>query len=175
MTGHRSRLHPTFRERHPTPQAVCAVLMATLAGCGGDPYAGRYVSQISAPESLIGEWTCTDWTMKPQHTPGPRVARIVLLDDGSFQASDYPGETLDDNLAAGSTLDGAGTWSLEKHQSWQVVRMHWKRLGERNCDVGEMLHILTSAQNGRDAPYVLHQIIGDPDFGEALVFEKRPR
>ena len=147
--------------------AMAGFMMVLFVGCGGDPYADKY-TRIH-PESKIfeGEWSLTGWTMKiGQALPSPSP-RIVFQGDGSFKAANYPGEALGGFGTLGSFYGGEGTWSVGSHQGFWVIHIHWQRLGDKKLDYGEMLHIINNQQ-----PYVLHHIIGDPDSGESLVFEK---
>jgi hypothetical protein len=144
-----------------------AVLMTTfLFGCGGDPYAGKYTKTQPNSQSFSGEWTLKQWTMKRGPLPSP-LPKIVFQGDGSFKATNYPGEALNSFGTSGSFLDGEGTWSVGSRQGFGVIEINWQKAGGKPLDYGQPLNILNDKP-----PYVLHHVIGDPDSGEALVFEK---
>lgn len=144
-----------------------AVLMTTfIFGCGGDPHAGKYATTKPTPQSLVGDWKPKAGSFASNAT---KPTKLTLRADGSFTAVNYPGATVGSFGTAGSFLDGDGTWSVQQHQSFWVVGITWQRLGGKQLDYGQMLHIQNDAP-----PHVLRHIIGDPDSGEALVFEKAP-
>lgn len=144
---------------------TAAVLMMTfLFGCGGDPYAGKYAKARPTPQSLVGDWKLK---IGSPGTDPSKPTKLTLRADGSFSAVNYPGAALGSFGSAGSFLDGDGIWSVQQHQSFWVIRIHWQNLGKSQIDVGDMINILND-----NPPYVLHHIIGDPDLGEALVFVK---
>ena len=142
-----------------------AVLMTTfLFGCGGDPYAGKYAKAKPNPQSLAGDWKTKAGS--PGSNPA-KPTKLTLRADGSFTATNYPGAAVGSFGTPGSFLDGGGTWSVQQHQSFWAIGITWLQLGGKQLDYGQMLHILNDAP-----PHVLRHIIGDPDSGEALVFEK---
>jgi hypothetical protein len=144
-----------------------AVLMTTfLFGCGGDPYAGKYAKAKPTPQMLVGDWKLKAGS--PGSNP-TKPTKLTLRADGSFTVVNYPGAGVGSFGTAGGFLDGDGTWSVQQHQSFWVIGITWQKLGGKQLDYGQMLHILNDAP-----PHVLRHIIGDPDSGEALVFEKVP-
>lgn len=144
---------------------VATVLMMTfIFGCGGDPYAGKYAKTKPNQQSFVGGWLLKKNPVGGTPTKPPTV---TFAADGAFKATEYPGKALDEFSRGKSFVDGNGTWAIEQHQSFWVLRIHWQVIDGVQQGYGDMLHIL----NDRP-PYVLHHIIGDPDSGEALVFEQ---
>jgi hypothetical protein len=143
---------------------VIVSMLSFEFGCGRDPYAGHYARTKPNQQWFIGHW------MLRAGSPGANQATPTKLEfsaDGSFQAVNYPAIALGSFGAGKSFLDGTGTWSVEPHQSFWVIGIHWKNLGSNQVDYGQMLHVLYDRP-----PQILHHIIGDPDSGEALVFER---
>ena len=144
-----------------------AVLMTTsLFGCGGDPYAGKYAKAKPTPQTLFGDWKLKAGS--PGSNP-TKPTKLTLRADGSFTVVNYPGAGVGSFGTAGGFLDGDGTWLVQQHHSFWVIGISWQKLGGKQLDYGQMLHILNDAP-----PQLLRHIIGDPDAGEALVFEKVP-
>ncbi len=146
--------------------ATAVLMMTFLFGCGGDPYAGKFAKAQPTAQSFVGDWTLKAGSRGSNPS---KPTKLTLRADGSFTAVNYPGAAVGSFGTAGSFLDGDGTWSVQQHQTFWVIGINWQKLGGNQLDYGEMLHILNDAP-----PHVLRHIIGDPDSGEALVFEKVP-
>lgn len=144
-----------------------AVLMITfLFGCGGDPYAGKYAKAKPTTQSFVGDWRLKAGSLG--NNPA-KVTKLTMREDGVFTAVNYPGAATGSFGIAHSFLDGDGTWSVQQHQRFWVISINWQKLGGKQLDYSQMLHVLND-----NPPHVLHHIIGDPDLGVALVFEKQP-
>lgn len=161
------RLSNRETERGKWGALVAAVLMMIfLFGCGGDPYASKYAKSRPDPKAFVGEWRLKDWTMKRTSLPSP-LPKILFNADGSFVATNYPGVALDTFSRGMASIDGQGEWAIEQDQKYWSIRFRWTVIAGQEAGYGQVLQVLHETP-----PYVLHHIIGDPDSGEALVFEQ---
>ncbi len=139
--------------------------MMLAFGCQRDPYASRYATTKPNAQSLVGTWAVQNGLAGDKHK---KPIGLTLESDGSFTADKFPGEALICFGEEGDWYSGEGTWEIEKHQWFWIVRVNWKKVGDKKIDSGEMLHIVQNVP-----PYSLHAIIGDPDEGKVLVFLKQ--
>jgi hypothetical protein len=139
-------------------------MMIFLSGCGGDPYSGHYAKTKPNQQWFVGEWRLQ--ARSPDSSPS-RPTKLTLRADGSFVAGSYPARALGSLDTGAAFVDGEGTWGVGPHQFFWVLGVHWTRVGTNRVDYGDMLPILNNKP-----PHLLHHVIGDPDSGEALVFEK---
>lgn len=144
--------------------AAAILMLSFLSGCGGDPYAGYYAKTKPNQQQFVGEWTLKAGSPGSSQS---KPTKLTLRADGSFAAVNYPAQALGSLGGGASLIDGEGTWGIGPHQSFWVIGVHWVKLGTNQVDYGDMLPILNDTP-----PHVLHHIIGDPDSGHALVFEK---
>jgi hypothetical protein len=142
--------------------ALVTTMIFFIVGCG-DPYYSEYTKAKPNSQNFVGVWLLTDNKSGKKLVSTPR---ITFNGDGTFLAQNYPEIALGEYLSGSASVDGEGTWSIEPHQDFWVLRMGWKK--GLNLNYSGMLCILRN-----NPPYVLHSTIGDPDLGEVLVFKKR--
>jgi hypothetical protein len=94
---------------------------------------------------------------------------LTLNVDGSFSASNFPA-LKDYDLAKEFVLfDGSGTYRLAQYQDYWILKLHWQVMNGKRVNIGDMMHVMSNRP-----PHALHRIIGDPDSGDVLAFEKQP-
>ena len=146
---------------------ACVIMLTTfLFGCGGDPYVGKYAKAKPTPQTLVGDWQLKAGS--PGSNPS-QPTKLILRADGSFTAVNYPGTAVGSFGTPGSFLGGDGTWEVQQHQTFWVVGILGRSLEGSNSITARCYTSLNDAP-----PHVLRHIIGDPDSGEAFVFEKVP-
>lgn len=158
------RSNPAFGRAMWFVPVATILMLSFLSGCGGDPYAGYYAKTKPNQQWFVGEWTLQPGS---PGTSQSRPTKLTLQADGSFRAVNYPAPALGSLGAGAAFVDGEGTWGVGPHQYFWVIGVRWVKVGTNQVDYGDMLPILNDKP-----PHVLHHIIGDPDSGEALVFEK---
>ena len=64
-------------------------------------------------------------------------------------------------------MSRTGTWKLERIYDWWGIRF-------TSREPGPIYHLwgTPAMLRGEQAPYRIHFIVGDPDMGEALVFQR---
>jgi hypothetical protein len=88
--------------------------------------------------------------------------RLELEADGRFAMIGMPDAWRTDGGRPEGRLDlDGGTWSLRRHQEWWGVEVQLK---SRSA---------LFPLSGAAPPYRIHVVLGDPDDGRAMIFERR--
>ncbi len=128
-------------------------------GCNRDPYANSYLTEAPDSSQLIGAWG----------GQGSVDSWLELKEDMSFKASNYPSGGFSNKRQEKAVLDGSGSWSLEKHQWFYVVRLTWKEIDGSPTNYGKMIHIRKTSDD-----LSLWEIFQDPDLGEGVGMRRMP-
>jgi hypothetical protein len=143
-----------------------ALILALLGGCNGDPYSTTYTVRKPAPKDLPGIYEPDAATLARLPSLGPH--QIEVRDDGVLLFRAVPRGTLGEAAASGSE-SGRGSWSLvQRQKSWWGLEVHVQELNGEPVNRYNYLHL-----RNETPPYLLHATIGDPDSGEASVFERK--
>jgi hypothetical protein len=163
------------------------LLLVTLAGCQHNPYADWFVKKDVPESALVGSYHVTDETVEffstrdmafmPRHRlPITRQAKIVLDKDHKMSLSRIPIDLGEPPLCI---LDGEGTWDVMRTaNTWISISISNSKPSGPGCPAGKVglqlelfddskLHVHSNTKYP-----LLHLIIGDPDSGDAVQFEK---
>jgi hypothetical protein len=122
---------------------------------------------------LVGTWlpdakTIDDMRIRGGYVVSQAKTRIVLNEDGTFEAIDMPDWWNDGFGSSRRALQyRSGTWKLIPHaneRGWGINLDMVSPFGN------EALNLL-----GSEAPYRIYIIIGDPDQDHAMIFQKPSR
>lgn len=150
--------------------SICRLVLGTvalLAGCGGDPFFSDYAKQKPSGQDVAGTWVL-------QQAIGSELAKfrvsagqqLVLNLDGTFSGTRLPPQIVYDETGP-AEHSGTGTWQFVKRQEGWLVELDWKEPIGRDSHVLSTIHVRNSVP-----PHLLHFIVGDPDAGNAFVFER---
>ena len=159
-----------------------AILLAAslaLAGCccfmfQGDPYYNEYTRAKPDEKDLVGVWVANARSLEWLKEKGYAVAAPPSLEiraDGTFDVLGMPDcwRVFSDTEWAKTFDSAAGKWKLDRHQEWWAVectydKPPWFPEGSYNSEF---------FLRRQKPPYMVHAIIGDPDAGECIEFERR--
>ena len=157
---------------------ACIAMSLALAGCccfmfQGDPYYDDYTRVEPASADLVGVWTANakslDW-LKGQGYAVAAAPTLELKADGTFAVTGMPDcwRVFADTDRT-KTFDSApGKWKVAKHQEWWAVALDFDR-PPWYTQGGYSTEVFLRRQA---PPYLLHVIVGDPDAGNGIEFEK---
>jgi len=152
-----------------------SVLM--LVGCQYDPWAHGYLTTAPSESDLVGKYTPDAASRKRRISlpmsgvvlPIDLAAAITLSENHSAQFVRVPS---DYNGKQPCSITGKGTWSIGQSSSrYYAVYVQIQNEEKSSPCGGEYNWPLLLY--GKEPPYKLHQIIDDPDLGEAVQFEKQ--
>lgn len=150
--------------------AVVALDVAMFGHDRLDPSTQRPPSR----PSVTGVWTLDRVgraEVGPAVTPGSRPT-LVLHDNGAFSARDLPDWWNPDALVipdktgyrrAWRRVSGSGRWALQKGAAGWGVTLRFSTPPRLSAEL---------RLRGQNPPYRLGVILGDPDGGRSLTFEK---
>jgi hypothetical protein len=158
-------------------RAVVATAALLVAGCccfmfQCDPYTGDYARTAPASGDIVGVWKANAKSLAWLKEQGYGPAALPTLEfraDGAFTMAGMPDCWLTPFVRPGGSLtSGSGTWKVAKHQEWWAValdfqRPSWFEKGDYYTDF-MIRH--------QKPPYLVHVIVGDPDAGHGIEFEK---
>jgi hypothetical protein len=128
--------------------------------CSGDPYFNQYTKTRPEPRQLAGIWRGSNDRYKD--------IEVMLAEDGSFLVKSYPLAAVILGSDPLSKVNGQGTWAVEQHQSFWIVRLNFNVVGTIARNVGTMVNVLNSRP-----PYILHVGLEDPDLGKVIELKKK--
>ena len=155
---------------------VCAWALAA-AGCGYDPLNPSTQKTPTLP-AVVGTWRldkagCAGVLSAANAS---KVPTIRLNEGGTFSAQDLPNwwncvtrmlPGKKEYSRAWVLMSGSGRWTLMKEQGDWVVRLDFPKLP------GSPHGLLAPVRLcGQEPPYRLAVIVGDPDEGQFLLFER---
>lgn len=129
-------------------------------------------------EDLNGKYVPTEETLKYIASQGGYDVNenrvfIRLLPNGDFVMQDIPDWWLTDfGQPQGCLINGEGQWDVVQHQDWWELRFAFPP--ESNLCLEKYSSGLTISVPivGDDKPYSLWFTVGDPDRGNAMIFQK---
>jgi hypothetical protein len=171
------------------PAALALALLALAAAaclCQYDPFADSYTTKEPASGDVVGTYVLTHQTLT--ETPvdqlaardgtHPRVFELVLTANGVFTATNLP-------VWVDDWSDGANEWSIREFVSvsggWRIDTVG--SIGDGSGKTkhawgvvlyGEAVPDVHVTLSGTQAPYRLIFGYGDPDGGDAMIYEKQP-
>jgi hypothetical protein len=175
--------------------AMCLFVTAivSLTGCGSSI---KYTTIEPKPTDIIGTYQITSDTASNLVAVGyfQTNASISFYANGTFEAFNLPACWRSDEPLYGpgwqgkpisrSYDSGSGSWKifdeekydfdkgLSKNHSWSIM-LHF--IGSKSLDYSPIATngwIGSLMLKNESPPYILHFIVGDPDEGEGLEFEK---
>ena len=160
-------------------RAFVFLLMLSLAGCQRDPYTEVYSATKPATNDLVGVYTADTNTVNLIAREGHYTAAppsIALLADGTIAITNIPDWWLTSFGAPHGGFDsGRGTWTVQKHQQWWGLSAgfpdttQFSSLSNRPGGMSTEMMLV-----GQNPPYKIHLIVGDPDDGRGMEFERLP-
>jgi hypothetical protein len=102
------------------------------------------------------------------------LSSITLLGDGTIIITNIPDWWLTFGEPQGGFDSGRGTWSIQKHQEWWALSVgftdttQFASLTNKPGGLGTEMMLV-----GEKSPYKIHLIVGDPDAGRGMEFEKK--
>lgn len=158
--------------------AAALLSLLVLGGCGGDPRALEYVTTKPTVTAVAGHYELIDWqSAMPNRTSESmdraRPVEIDLEADGTFVASNAP--QFEFGQDAPRLVSAKGTWSVDKTGTLGTLSGKRKWVwGVRFDSEPPILSASLMGPLGRDdPPRRLAFVIGDPDAGEGLIFERK--
>jgi hypothetical protein len=157
-------------------RALIAVLAACLASCQHDPYTTNYTRKRPKTDlcgTYVPDAATRELIAQVGHYPAAPTS-ITLLADGFLSIANVPdwwntpfGES------QGEFDSGTGGWNLQQHQQWWAISAHFGTTAhfaslQFRTDSFATEFMLV----GQRPPYKLHLVVGDPDAGRAMEFER---
>ena len=150
-----------------------------LAGCQRDPYTVVYSTKRPSTNDLIGVYTADTNTLafiaKEGHYSVASPS-ITLMGDGTIVITNIPDWWLTSFGAPRGGFDsGLGTWTIQKLQEWWGLSVgfpdttQFASLSNKPSGMNTEMMLV-----GERPPYKIHLIVGDPDDGKGMQFEKLP-
>ena len=131
------------------------------------PIRARGARDTPTRGGIIGLWTL-DETASDWKPPSPMAHTLEFRPDGSIVARNIPDIWDHDNRRVKGGYDsGVGTWSLAEHQGFWTLRLNLSEVNGKVPGRGVLLHLA-----GQSSPYQILAVLGDPDEGRSLVFQR---
>lgn len=146
-----------------------ASLCLCATGCQFDPYGSEYTESRPERAALVGAYRPDERSTREfRERYGLELSSTELRLDaaGSFTARALP-DCWREALCSRRLQSVHGTWSPEHHRDWWSLRLLSESVDGKKDEFGGEAML-----RGEKPPYLVHFIIGDPDSGEGLVFEK---
>jgi hypothetical protein len=119
-------------------------------------------------QALVGEYRLDpetrNWYSKEIQSSVP-AATLRLSADGRFIVRNMP-DCLRGAECRPGTVSFAGTWEPEKLDDSWVLALH---VSDSDHTHG---YFTTAQLRSQQPPYIVHFIVGDPDSGRAIAFER---
>jgi hypothetical protein len=151
------------------------IALVQFSGCSrGDPYANSYTTKQPKQKDVAGVYLLVDQTITQG---GLSILKgqqciLVLLADGSFQATNYPRWTAPGNIKQLTALASVqGRWQCDTVGSVDNGLTMQKCWGINFSGADHEIDGLNLT--GQSPPYGLIMGYGDPDSGEVMIFEKK--
>ncbi len=150
-----------------------------LVGCQHDPHIATFTTNQPNPDDLVGTYVPDPATAEFIARKGryPQLpASITLGAGGALAITNIPDWWLAEFGKPGGGFDtGRGTWSVDQHQRWWAVGVHFQSTEQFASRQHRAESFGTSFMLvGELPPYKLHLTIGDPDEGRAMLFAREP-
>jgi len=158
-------------------EAIIAASLA-LSGCcfmfQGDPYYNEYTRAQPDEKDIIGTWTANARSLEWLKAQGYDVAAPPALEfraDGTFTTTGMPDcWRVFFERERKKTLESApGKWRVTKHQEWWALGLEFDR-PPWFAGGGYSTELFLRRQK---PPYLVHVIVGDPDAGDCIEFERK--
>jgi len=117
-----------------------------------------------AGADVVGKWIPVTGHLSQAGASGIPEREIDLRKDGSFSVVDLPTSPEVPGVSARGLLTGSGVWHLDKDLDGYTV---WVINLDFASHHREMVHL-----RRQKPPYLIHIFIGDPDSGQAALFER---
>ena len=153
---------------------VCRLLVALMfclsihiVGCG-KMHSGDYTRHQPAAGDLVGVWRVKSSQSVTPVALYPNIgsAALIIHGDNTFEASDYPVAPFDNPYTI-NYVAGNGRWSIKKAKYRWVIELTWHVRDDEPNGLSEDMYIMN-----QQSEYLLKDIIGDPDSGYAIVFDR---
>ena len=160
---------------------IAIVLCLLVVGCQFDPYADTYITHQPTHVETVGEYVLTEIQME-YYSPGiaskvknlSSPPRIVLKDDGHFEAFDFPCFSKEDPFSYhfDSFRQLSGKWEIQRAGSVDDGSGNIKpTYGLELTDLP--IHLDGPTLSGSKHVDGLVFGYGDPDEGNAIIFTKK--
>jgi hypothetical protein len=155
---------------------LCFAAFLACVSCRYDPYADLYTTQKPLSQDIVGRYKLVRQTVTRDGLPalGERRPTVELLADGKFIAINLPppAAPVRDASFFGRLLSASGNWRIDSvggvDNGIGRELTHWGvYLEASNADIEP------AGLMGANPPYGLIFTVGDPDAGQAMVFERQ--
>jgi hypothetical protein len=158
---------------------MCLAALIICDSCQYDRYAHLYTTQKPRPEDLVGRYKLKQQTVTSDGLSAlaGRLSVVELVADGSFLAFNVPPKAsltlapeVDGSIFA-KLLNGSGRWRIGAVggvDNGLGERTHWGVYFDSTTSDIEPVGL-----TGARPPYGLIFTLGDPDLGEAMIFERQ--
>ncbi len=149
-------------------------ILIMIMGCQYDPHAHLYTTDRPVKQDMVGLYELKSETLLKNDLTDlhGRQCVLELRADGTFSATNLPpwDMELPDTHFFDKLLSGSGSWRIEAvgtiGNGWQSKTIWGVYLSSPT------VKLAAANLTGRKQPYGLIFILGDPDSGEALIFER---
>lgn len=158
-------------------RAFSVLLLLILTGCQYDPYTDVYTTTQPKTNDVVGIYfpdTNTITLISKEGHYGQVSPSITLFSDGTIIITNIPDWWLTSfGEPQGGFDSGRGTWTIEKHQEWWALGVgftnteNFASLTNKPEGLGAEMMLV-----GEKPPYKIHLIVGDPDAGKGMQFER---
>ena len=152
--------------------SLCSLIGLLLIRCGSEWRELTFTKTKPEKSNLVGTWVPTSATLKDMQNRGKYSIskhELILRSDGSFSLINMPDWWTDGfGVSKKGFESGSGTWDVIQEdqgilgKTWEVkldFPTYWTSLN--------LLH--------QSPPYLIHIYIGDPDSGNAMIFEREKK
>ena len=157
-----------MKQRNPTLLALCLLMTSACLNNGIEWSELTFTRTRPSDKDLVGTWTPTSETFQNMKASGGYAIskhELTLSADGTFSMLNMPDWW----------SDGFG----ESHKQLESGRGTWRVAEAKNVYTIYVVNLLfptgsvTVHVSRQRPPYLLHIILGDPDSGHYMLFEKR--
>lgn len=150
-------------------RALLALAFLLLGGCQFDPYSSEYTRKQPVVAALPGTYALDAETKawySREVQPAVPPAMLELRRDGTFQLRNAP-DCFHRIECGRGVISLAGKWQVEHlDETWSL-----------SFDVSEenqrpARYFTTGELRSQEPPYLVHFIVGDPDSGRGVAFER---
>ena len=158
------------------PLLVCVAAALVCTGCQYDPYAELLTTRKPRSQDVVGRYKLKEQTVTRGGLSAlnGQVSTIELFAGGRFAAVNVPPwQSNPDALFFEGLASGPGTWSIESagglDNGFGSEKTAWGV-----CFESPAAKIRCAGFTGTKPPYGLIFTIGDPDLGEAMLYDRQP-
>jgi hypothetical protein len=147
-----------------------------LSSCRYSPEYWEFTRKKPRQEDVVGQYVpdqkARKFIFEKRNYPKEKIS-INLGPDGSFELKNIPDCWLSDfGKSSGKFNSGGGTWELAEHDSRWTLSLHFpstEHFSAKRFKGGFFTFVMLI---GEKPPYIIYLMVGDPDGGEGMRFEK---